>query len=46
MARHGGGVDDAWADPVLRLRPGAVLLLCKESEDADFLSLGIEIVVT
>lgn len=30
-----GGVVDAWADPVLRSRPGADLLLCKVSEEAE-----------
>jgi hypothetical protein len=35
LVKHGGRVVDAWADPVLRLQPGAHLLLCKESEDAE-----------
>lgn len=36
MVKHGGGIADAWANPSLRSRPGEDLLLCKESEDADF----------
>ena len=38
IVKHGGGVADAWADPVLRSRPGEDLLLCKESEDAELQS--------
>jgi hypothetical protein len=38
MVKHGGRVADAWADPVLRSRPGEDLLLCKESEDAELQS--------
>jgi hypothetical protein len=36
MVRHGGGIADAWANPLLRSRPGEDLLLCKELEDAEF----------
>jgi hypothetical protein len=45
MVKHGGGIANAKANPVLRSQPGEDgedLLLCKESKDTEFdLGTGI-----